>query len=281
MDTELLPSFFGQPSHAAFRGPSSVYMALDDAIRLTSIANVAGLVLTLSGRVLGPDGVVRPFSQTHTPNSNRTTATTVLSPIEGWLLGAVVRVTTGTPGYGAVWVSLDLVRGFGSAAISVQGLANEFLTVANSLTWPGGEQNDTLDSAGNLRSITGTVPGAGAEISEAVPAGARWKLLSFFATLTTAAAVANRVPMLIIDDGAHTLMESSQMGQQAASLAWDYVWAPGDQSQASGNRLLVTSGLQHEVWLGAGFRIRTNTSGIQAADQWSAVQYEVLEWFDL
>ena len=135
------------------------------------------------------------------------------------------------------------------------------------------------DGAGTLRSITGSTPAAGAEISETVPANTRWRLLSFRTQIVTAVAVASREPRLILDDGVNEFYRVDNGANIAASLTTVLVWAPSVPISA-GIATDQIAPIPGDTWLGAGYRIRTLTAAIQAADQYSAPQYEVLEWID-
>lgn len=283
MDPVIQPlpsSLAGKPPQQWIAGPSPVYLTGEELLRITTIANLGSLVVTVAGRVLRPDNTIAPFQFTHVPNSNRTVATTVVALPEGWLLGAVAKVTSGSPSFGAVWGSLELVRGAGSAAIAVQSLANDFISANAPLMWPGSANVDPLEGAGNLRSITGTTPGAGAEVSETVPTGARWELISFWVQLITAVAVANRVVELIFDDGTLEYFRAGTTGNQAASITGQHVWTQGLILAGFDNVALWPGYLPFNNRLGAGHRIRTKTNNIQGADQHGPVQYLVREWFD-
>jgi hypothetical protein len=95
------------------------------------------------------------------------------------------------------------------------------------LAFPGVPIASPLDGGGALRSIAGTTPGAGAEISETVPTGARWELLAFQATFVTSAAAANRVPQLTLDDGTTVYFRLGAALNQAASLTQRRSWFQG------------------------------------------------------
>lgn len=138
----------------------------------------------------------------------------------------------------------------------------------------------SAEGPGLLRSITGTTPAAGAEISETVPTGARWELHSFGAQLVTSGTVANRLPMFIVDDGTTAFFRRSATSNHAASATDQYTFAPTPDSATANNNLQNVAspvGLR----LASGYRIRTSTGSIQVGDQWSAVQYLVREWRDL
>jgi len=266
------------PPASAIYQPSPVYLTGEEELRASSLANASGLGLTISGRILRPDGTISPIKFTHAPNSTRTIATTIVGLSEGWLLGLTVRATTGAPAFGQTWVLLELLRGGGGATDVVQTLGMGFVTANTPLNWPGGVNFLPTDGPGHLRSIVGTTPAAGAEISEVVPTGARWEFLAFRALFVTSAAVANRFPSFIVFDGSSGDYQNGAIVAQAASLSIKYHLAPGAPApQLDGNNDLVIPA-PVGIRLAAGFAINTGTANIQAGDQWSAIRYLVREW---
>ena len=146
-----------------------------------------------------------------------------------------------------------------------------------------------FDGPGVIRTITGTQPAAGAEVSEAVPANARWKLRSFSVVIVTSSGVANRNVSLVVDDG--TATNRYQMYTEAtptnitASLTRTLQWQTGyDSSTAAFQSLtdtqtvLYKACLPNDFPLGKVSKIRTKTANIAAGDQYSAPIYEVEEW---
>lgn len=118
-------------------------------------------------------------------------------------------------------------------------------------------------------------PAAGAEISITVPAGQTWQLQDIDFTLTTSAAAGNRQVQLIIDDGVNELWRFLVTVTQAASLAYIYAFG-GATSDAAVRAATGVNEVLSEmdlpgITLGAGYRIRTSTVGIQAGDQYSAI----------
>jgi len=145
------------------------------------------------------------------------------------------------------------------------------------LTWPPGFFEGMTEGPGLLRSITGTNPAAGAEISEAVPTNARWRIKSLIFTLVTDGTVANRLVKIVIDDGANALSKGSCGNYQTASQTYVYTGGAG----------LYPSSLLIGYWnivlpempiLFQGWRIRTETDTIQAGDNYGAPQLLVEEW---
>jgi hypothetical protein len=268
----------GDPSPAAVYAPSPVYLTGEEWLRVTTFGNAAGVVLGVAGRILRPDNVPVPIAEAHTPNSNRTVNQTRHPLSEGWLLGLSVLATAGAPAFGQVWACVELVRGGGASAQVVQALAMGFCTTRTPLVWPGGANLLPLDGPGNLRSITGTTPGAGAEISETVPTGARWQLVSFRTRLVTSAVVANRNSVLLFDDGANEYGRYADNANTTATSTLFLTWGSGAVGQNNGANNMRAIGFPQGQFLGAGHRIRTTTVNIDAGDQYSLVQYLVREW---
>lgn len=274
-------SIAGRPPQQWIPAPAPVYLTGEESLRLTTFANLANLVVTLTGRVLRPDNTISRFSIPHTPNSNRTAATTTLAMPEGWLLGVEAKLTTGATTFGQVWAQLELVIGSGSTALPLQLLGNDFVSANAALVYPGGANVDPLDGAGNLRSITGATPSAGANVNETVPTAAQWELLAIRCRLITSAVVANRNLRWQLDDGANTYFESTAAFNQAASQTVFYVAAQGQNDRAVGAVALGSSCLPIGVRMGAGHRIRTQVDLIDVGDQIALVQYLVKERFDV
>jgi hypothetical protein len=272
--------YLNMPRRDAKLAPSSVYFDGSDWIRITTFGNTAGLTAVIAWRFLGLDNLVRQGELTFTPSSNRVASSIPIPMAEGWLLGAAVKITAGNATAGAVWGVIEIIRGQSASARQCGALAYDFFTNNDPLMWPGDQAVDPSGGIGNIRSITGAVPGAGAEISEAVPAGARWDLLSAVFSLTTAVAVANRIVQVTLDDGANVYFRDSAAVVQAASLTNSYAVAQGQSKLAAPTTTAVIGNFPVGLTMLAGHRFRTNTVAIQAADQYTAPQYLVRERFD-
>jgi hypothetical protein len=262
------------------RFASSWYMKIDDNLRITSYNALASVRLEVRYRFVDCDGKIGANQEAQAPNTDRTAKSTIFVTPEGWLLGGEVFVSGAAPLVGQTYVVIEIVRGLGSSALPLQVIAAGYVSAKQPLPFPGTQITSTLDGGGALRSITGATPAAGAEISETVPTGARWELLSFFATLTTSATVANRGPGLVFDDGVNVYMRTGTSVNQVASTAWNNTWSPGFSRAAELFAQTISNMLPVNVRLGSGHRIRTNTVAIQTGDQYSAVQYLVREWLE-
>jgi hypothetical protein len=131
---------------------------------------------------------------------------------------------------------------------------------------------------GTPTSVAGTDPAAGAEISETVPAGKRWRVLGIQFTLVTNANVANREPVIVVDDGTNTLFQSPAGANHAASLTWAYSASNVGQPVNGTTATTVRQMNLPALLLPAGSRIRTSTTNIQAGDNYGAPRLLVQEF---
>jgi hypothetical protein len=143
--------------------------------------------------------------------------------------------------------------------------------------WPGAPAKEIWDGAGVFRDITGAVPAATAEISEAVPGNRRWELLMLSAALTTSAVAGVRNAGYSIDDSANILfLARSSLGQNPSTTV-RYNFTPGQPFYNDTLNTVIIPGPTITT-LRNSFRFRSSTAGMQAGDQWSAPQYTILEW---
>jgi hypothetical protein len=255
----------------------TIYVQRNDFIGFLFLANTVGTTVRVNYRWLTPQGEIKE-GELDTPAFS-TSLFQNFPLYEGWLLSFSARIVGGTPGITWCFAQAIVTRsGLAAASNLAHAIVWQgYLYFNASNGWPGTPAKEITDGAAILRSITGTAPVAGAEISETVPANRRWNLLAFRATLTTAIAVANRVPTLRLDDGVNIFFVIQSLAVQAASLTDSYNFAPGN-AQSAAIQTDVANPIPNPTYLKAGSRIRTLTGNIQAADQWSAPQYLVQEW---
>jgi hypothetical protein len=264
---------------AAIRSQHGIFLGGDDALRVSTWCSASGVsVVTVTGRLITLDGRVTPFDFRHTPNTDRTIASQIFQLGAGWLEHVRV-VTNSTPAIGQVFVRVELVRGATGGVTPLAVLLQGHVNAAQLLAWPGSPIGVTFDQRGALRSITGTDPAAGAEISETVPTGARWIVRALAATLITDGTVANREPVLTLDDGTSVLIAVPAAINHAASTTRRYTWTALGQV-AAGSFAPDKANPWPEIPLTAGGRVRTATTGIQAGDNWGAPQLLVEEWLE-
>lgn len=257
--------------------PGFEYVTRDDILLLSLWSPTASSTVQLSLRVLGPDGTIRPRFETLIGQTTGTVPLTLaLQNMEGFLLSAQV-VSTNAP-QGQAYVTLEIVRGRGSSdatrgALLLAGYPDQLRSIGYPETLP----RSSIEGRGLMRIVTGAVPAAGADISDAVPAGRQWILRGARFQLTAAVAVANRIVSLMIDDGAGNIAVESTVGfLQAAAVVELYSFAPGLAGVAGGG--VVSCGFAFESRLLPGWLIRTRTQNVQAADQFTAAKYLVEEF---
>jgi hypothetical protein len=254
-----------------------LYVTCDESLVIDTWSSTAPAALTITARVLTPQGRIDTLSWSHTPNSNRARATSYYPLAEGWLLSVIVDATDLAYQRGHCWCELSLMRGGGSNGVLEAVLLADYIAGTARLGWPGGFVRSSIEGPGLVEAAYGSTPAAGAEISKTVPANALWRLLALEFGLTTSVTAANRLPRLVIDDGTNDLQRLEVPAVQAASLTRTYSWAPGMPSRvavASDNLMP----LPLNTLLPSGYRFRTVTDSIQAADQYTAPRFLLEEW---
>ena len=254
----------------------------------------------------------------HIPNSDRSLATTrTRIGTSGTLISINVAIVSGTPRVGQVHIRLVLensnqrekatlcrgyvypgheIYGAGSlvietgdqirlesrsavASITLQPRATLLIGQARPGGWTGTDQG-SLDGTGAIRGITGTNPAAGAEISETVPTGARWRLIGETYTLVTAVAAATRQSRLAVTTGGGLYILMPSGTTQIASLTLDYYYYEGAPRMTTSENSATTNPIFGRGISAAGEIYSTSTSNLQAADNYSAPVYQVEEWIE-
>jgi hypothetical protein len=234
----------------------------------------------IHARQLLPDGSIHRTFSVFTPTSDRTLNTFTFDLAEGFLLNLSLGVgNNATAKYGKTFVAVRLFGGSAGAPTTSGVLIAGYLAGLTNLVWPINQPAYDAQGTGATRSITGTTPAAGGTNSDTVPTSAKWRLHSYKTAFTSSAAVANREVALVITDGVNPLVTITASFTQAASLAFGYQWSLGTQSLAptvGTQRILPLS----DMYLSAGFQIQTDCRNEQAADQFTAAQFEVEEWIE-
>jgi hypothetical protein len=259
--------------------PSGVYLAPEDSLRLRGWTGTTGLTIAAILRWMRPDGLIIPLRYELPVTSNRVTTQLVIALGEGYLLSAQIGIITQGAGATQTFAALYLERAGSGAAGFVQVLCSGTIRLNGSITYPGGRTDLPTDGRGYMISVQQANPGAGADWTMTVPTNARWRLNSLNAQFVTAVAVATRIPAFIIDDGANVLFEVEPVVGELAASTEQYSLCPGGGSQDGANVSSVLP-LPGDFFLHAGWRIRTSTAAIQAADQWSNIWAGVEEWID-
>jgi len=259
--------------------PSQVYVTENDFLSFLFRSSIANTVLIVRTRILRKDGTITYSEDAFSGPTDRSASVFFVRLTEGYLLGVQISNTGPNSVRGQTFVQALVSHGQLTPTKSFQPLMSGYLLPGNILGWPGGFMQAGVDGPGWGRVVVGTTPAAGAEINETVPTNARWRLRSIVFSLTTGAAVANREVLLLINDGVNTYARIPSGFSQAASLSRNYEFGLlGTRYDAA--VAIQTVAPVPDLILMAGHKITTATTNLQAADQYSAPQYEVEEWIE-
>jgi hypothetical protein len=258
--------------------PSPYYIGEDDELFITAQQTpggaVAGAELLIRARFLHPDGRTVPSEWRMTVVPDTTLQSIALPMSEGFLLSLIV-----VPGTPKLTVGQCFVNAHVRQAGLIMGtLLAGYVETGRPLFWPGGQLAGQREGVGNNFTFIGTDPAAGVEISELVPAFRFWKILSGWFQLVTDATVITRSVHIVIDDPIPQTVYEVQgtLGQTAGTTA-TYVLGSG-LPRSGAAELLQLLPLPVDFAMGSGRRIRTQTTNLQAGDNFGPLQLCVEEW---
>lgn len=135
---------------------------------------------------------------------------------------------------------------------------------------------DDILKRGAVKRISGADPAAGATPTITVPPGVFWLLLTLRAQLVTDVTVANRRPVLLIDDGATDFFGAMSFLTQTASQTIAHTWFSGAMAVGNASQSQSEGGLPTFLPLSPGSGARIG-GGIQAGDNWGRIEVLVAE----
>jgi hypothetical protein len=261
--------------------PTVAYSRSDDLWRLECFNfNPALTGIEAHVRLLTPDGQIHDevISLQGIPSNGATVAIdTQLA--EGFVLSALLVATGNVVCVRGQTASVLLVRRPNPPPSSYQTLWYGYYVSAGNLCFPPSRVDSLVDGRGWLTSVAVAQPGVGVELSVAVPAGVRWRVVGMRATLTASAAVAARAVAIQVSDGANLYYTAGAVNTIAAGQTGEYTFAP-DVTAAVDTVLHFTIPAPPLESLPAGHTISTSTAGLQAGDQWSAAHLLVEQWIE-
>jgi hypothetical protein len=198
----------------------------------------------------------------------------------GPLVWCQVVVSAGTPIAAQCYVRLELIQGREGGTSALATILAGYVTPNSPRTYPNDTVRRSVDGRGTFRIVSQAAPAAGAEIVVTAPGNTRWMLSAFRFQITASAAVANRTPVLLIDDGANVVFETENVTAVTAGQVATYNAGAGIQN-ANLAALDYQLALPETLVLPAGARIRTSTGNLQAGDQYAAPVYNVEDWIDV
>tara|TARA_R100000306_G_C4364453_1_gene136909 strand:+ start:448 stop:1257 length:810 start_codon:yes stop_codon:yes gene_type:complete len=250
----------------------------------------------------------------HTPNTNRTLKTTRHKiGTTGTLTSLQVEIISGTPtrnlytrvvledeynrergllfrgycdpqnepyGAGGIPVNLDwkfrLDSRCSMASAPTLRLMGTILTTKQEAGGWNGTNESSLSGQGNIRTIDGTDPATGAEITEAVPTYARWKPISIKFPLDVGSADVS--PAIQLTDGSNIINQTDRLTASAGGGYGNVVgFGNGFQSHVGtvGSAIFYTF---NEVILPSGYQIKT--SNVSGDDEYGSPRLSVEEWIE-
>jgi|SRR5579864_638518 len=257
-------------------GQGAYYVDGIDHLQITCFNTATGVSLLCSGRALLLDGRIQSFSFPLTPTTNGAASRAFSAMAQGWILDAVVTVTAGTPTNLSTFVQIQVVRG-AQGLLEVARLQQGFVTANIAIRFPGELGSSSGSSSSTARVIVGTLPGAGVNISETVPAGHTWTICAVSFTLTADAVAGNREAVLrFLDSLNNILYEIGADSSLTANNAHRYSYGQATylKTNADGDSTVMPIPF---IRLPAGSKMTTNIHSFDAGDQLTAPIYSVQE----
>lgn len=226
---------------------------------------------TLTIRGMTKEG---PFVLSHTTNANRSTQTETfnLPDIPIW-----VTVSDDLFNFvqGDCFINLSLVV---NGDILYQ-LANGLVYYHNNISWPTNNIIENRQKPGRIRTVNGTDPAAGSEISQTVPNGAMWKLKGVRIPFVTAATAGSRRVHLVINDSVNDIIDIFGNVDQIISEAKQYTFTPflNVPDETDDNDILVS--IPNDIILFAPMIIKTITTNLAGGDNFGQPIFYVEDWF--
>ncbi|MGH2626575.1 MAG: hypothetical protein ACRDHY_08000, partial [Anaerolineales bacterium] len=178
------------------------------------------------------------------------------------------------------YVLVQVIRGLSGATVVLQTLLEGYVTSQQHLAWPGSPHIQSLEGPGVPRFLTGTNPAAGVEISETVPTGARWALLTVAWSLVTSAAAGTRRSILVFVLAGTGYWRSPSPQSQGAGLTQNYFWSVGLPHETVLLASTPVGGLQPGQNLPETLQFVSVTENFDAADNYGAPVFTLHEWLE-
>jgi hypothetical protein len=256
------------------------YIGVDDRLMVSFMFDLNNNQPVVNVRVLRDDGTIIPFTFTPPVTAARTLQQTIFNLCEGFILSCSIMAISPTNAANIAWGSCAIVRAPGTTLSQYELLCAGYLSNVFPVGYPLSVPQRSIEGPGQPRSFAITTPGAGADWSFTVPAGMRLRVIAISGTLVTAVAVANRNVDLVLDDGVTVYAEIPSGASQIASLTNDYSWIDsGPPGTIFDNQVVLP--LPANYIVPPNHRIRSETTGIQGADQWSNLNMLAIEWLEV
>jgi len=222
-------------------------------------------------RIQKPNGDVVTLEFIATVSTDRTASQTdrrVEKVYEGEIVSACIFVQSGTtPKRGVVYASLELQTQDNIAQVY---LCSGYVADREFPTYPYLVPPGPTGGRGNIRSITGTNPAAGVEMSEAVPTNAMWRLISLRVVIVGGAVAFT--PEFQVTDGTTDKWRSPPITVTAATTEVMVLAEHGAFLEGSTSFFAFP----RDFYLPEAYVVRT--ANITVDDDYGAPEFVVEEW---
>ena len=260
-------------------GSSLVYITRDDRLMVFQRSQFSTNNVNLRVRILRDDGQVTVLDTLLAFIQTLNGQNFFVDLCEGYLLDLTLGYAAGQAPRGTSFAQAFLVRGTTASPVITRCLFSDYVGSLANYGYPIFPGRQQTDGQGLIRSEQVANPAAGAEWVYTVQNFLRKKLLSVAFTFVTAAGGAARTVQLVVDDGANIVGQFPANVSQAASLTNIYTGASGlFSSTALATTKLIP--LPPDVRMVNGWRVRSLTDTIQAADQYSNIWLMFDSWLD-
>lgn len=261
-----------------FIQPNYLYVGAADVLRVVAASSLANETVTVNYRQWNKDRTLTRGQFTVSPGATRALAHADQALTEGFLLSVSCKATQAkTRGQTFVRIFLtDTTLGLGQPGYMLMA---DYVTTAMAPSHPNGRVLAPSEGPGNIYLVLNAQPAKGADWFATVPTNARWRIRSINALLLASAAVANRQVDLAYTIGGSVVGHNSATvnitAAQSAAVSADPT-PPETAIVASDVHIAIAP----ELTLLAGSVIASETTGLDANDQWGAQSIAVEEWLD-
>lgn len=262
-------------------GPYNFQFTGEDNLRLTIVNNCVGTRVAVHYRTAPTPTTTQTNRQEFPATADRLPSTFEFGVGAGYLLNVSIFASAGDPRIGCTHVKLQVIRGFGPAAVVMGTVVMGYVTAQQDLGWPGSPIENSISGGGVVRLVTGTSPAVGVNPSETVPTGARWELICVVAQLVTDAAAGNRRPFIDLRSGGSFVYRGSQPTLISPSNTGVFSWGQGIDGDPGGTFSAAVGPLPVGMALLEGDQILIQWNSAGPGDQWGAPRLYVREWLEV
>lgn len=259
--------------------PGNCYVGVDDRLMVWGLAVFNVNTVAVNVRILRDDGEIIAIAFRVVITPTQTIASQTFQLVEGFILSASIVSESASAGVNQAFAGIAIIRPPNTALAQYELLTSGYVNSQWPISYPSYPPQRPTDGPGIPQSVVIGSPAAGTDWALTISTSRRQRVIAASGLLTSAVAVANRIPSLFIDDGANVYCVSPSGNTQVASTAVQYTWADSTPLVAVTDAKVIAP-MPSNLILPVAHRIRVVTTGLQAADQWSNVTLLTNTWAD-